>query len=325
MLYSHSNPPMPAKQKIERLQHAASSPRQEGVGRIAHFLLTKQFDGAKVRLATPELDGTILAGYHSACKKAGLAPKELLIVESLIPNAMCMMNGKMAISTGLAKLLNHEEMEAVFAHELGHRKHWFKHMALPMLVGLGAAIGTFVGLSKLDTYIRSHFGAALPAAGASRTHKIVYTLGSLSVASLASRLTGGWLAASSSKGNELEADDASATITHNPKALASALQKLEKYVLELKHGKLEVELAMVERKQKNFAHVHIPPPDAAEKEFMHKHGLKLEERSRKAAARGTHPTTEERIHRLGVDRKPPPNYVERTQHADKIPQAAFRA
>jgi heat shock protein HtpX len=169
---------------------------------------------------------------------AGLPKPTIWVIEDPDPNAFAtgMEPGRahIAVTTGLLRLCNRDEIQAVIGHEMGHVKNL--DMQLMTLVaglvgavalisdGLGRGLRRGVGIGRGD-------GGGISLGGGRKSKDlgplviviIVLWLVSWLLAPLITRL----MALGISRGREYLADAMSAQFTRNPLALASALQKIE--------------------------------------------------------------------------------------------------
>ncbi|HXA85065.1 MAG TPA: zinc metalloprotease HtpX [Candidatus Dormibacteraeota bacterium] len=150
-------------------------------------------------------------------QKANLPMPKLYVIPTDSPNAFATgrnpNHASVAVTQGILKLLDDEELEGVLAHELGHvrNRDILTSSIAATLAGaitLLARMGWWFGMSG-DRNDRDRGGGILM----------------LILAPLAAMLIQLWV----SRTREYEADATGAGITHNPYALARALQKLDAY------------------------------------------------------------------------------------------------
>ena len=113
----------------------------------------------------PKLYETI----ENLSRKSGIQKPRLMLAQIPIPNAFAygspIAGNRVAVTSGLLKTLENEEVEAVIGHELGHLKH--RDVQIMMFVSLLPALLTYIGYSlMLSTMYRgqkegSSGGAAL--------------------------------------------------------------------------------------------------------------------------------------------------------------------
>jgi heat shock protein HtpX len=154
--------------------------------------------------------------------RMGVPIPRLYLVDSDSPNAFATgrnpNHAAVAVTRGVLNLLTDEELEGVLAHELGHVKN------RDILTSSVAAM-----LAGAITYLASMARWAMIFGGYGRDRDDdrggggLETLLMLILAPLAATLIQLWI----SRTREYEADHTGAELTHNPHALASALEKLD--------------------------------------------------------------------------------------------------
>ena len=149
-------------------------------------------------------------------QKEKMPMPELYIINSDQPNAFATgrnpRNAKVAVTTGILNLLNKDELEGVLAHELSHIKN--RDILVSSIAAMLAAAVSF--MSRMAFW-----------GGGSRnrnTHPAIIILAFIAapIASLIIRMA-------ISRTREFGADKTGAEISGNPLALASALEKIERY------------------------------------------------------------------------------------------------
>jgi Heat shock protein. Metallo peptidase. MEROPS family M48B len=104
------------------------------VGIVAIMLLIQYFFSDRMvlwsmgaRVVSEQEEPHLYETLTRLCAVAGIIRPKLAIVSSPVPNAFATgrnpRNAVIAVTTGLSKMLNQEEMEAVLAHELSHVKN----------------------------------------------------------------------------------------------------------------------------------------------------------------------------------------------------------
>jgi heat shock protein HtpX len=148
-------------------------------------------------------------------QKAGLPMPKLFVIPTESPNAFATgrnpNHASVAVTQGILNLLDDDELEGVLAHELGHvrNRDILTSSIAATLAGaitILARMGFFFGGGRDD---RDRGGGIFM----------------LILAPFAALLIQLWV----SRTREYEADATGAGITHNPEALARALQKLDAY------------------------------------------------------------------------------------------------
>lgn len=200
------------------------------------------------------------------CDKAQLPMPKVYIVPDRVPNAFATGrnpdNAAIAVTEGLLDLLNEDEIEGVVAHELSHVRHY------DILVGTIAA--TIAGAIAVIANVMQ-FAAMFGGRSNNSPHPIIM-IGLAIVLPLAATV----IQMSVSRSREYMADAGAAQLTGKPQHLQSALQKLENYAKQ----------ATMQQAQPQNAHMFIVNPFSGKKMQF-------------GSLFRTHPTTEDRIQRLG--------------------------
>lgn len=149
-------------------------------------------------------------------QKEKMPMPELYVINSDQPNAFATgrnpKNAKVAVTTGILNLLNKDELEGVLAHELSHIKN--RDILVSSIAAMLAAAVSF--MSRMAFW-----------GGGNRnrnTHPAVIIIAFIAapIASIIIRMA-------ISRTREFGADKTGAEISGNPLALASALEKIERY------------------------------------------------------------------------------------------------
>src|SRR5215472_9400317 len=150
-------------------------------------------------------------------QKAGIPMPKIFVIPTDSPNAFATgrnpRHASVAVTQGILNLLDDEELEGVLAHELGHVRN------RDILTSSIAA--TLAGAISILARMGFWFGLFGDGRDRDRSGGILMIL----LAPLAAMLIQLWV----SRTREYEADATGAHITHNPYALARALQKLDAY------------------------------------------------------------------------------------------------
>jgi heat shock protein HtpX len=205
-------------------------------------------------------------------QRAGMPMPRLAIIPTDMPNAFATgrdpEHGVVAVTEGILRVLNTEELEGVIAHELGHIRNR-DTLVSTVAASIAGSIGTLANVAQ--------FGAMFGVGGGHQDNEeggggalapLVMIIMAI-VAPIIALI----LQMAVSRTREFGADRAAAEMTRNPAALASALRQLE-YAAE--HG-MEAAAATV---RPGTQHMFIVSP-------MVGGGL--------AKLFSTHPPTEERI------------------------------
>ena len=150
-------------------------------------------------------------------QKANLPMPKLFVIPTDSPNAFATgrnpRHASVAVTQGILGLLNDDELEGVLAHELGHVRN--RDILTSSIAATLAGAVTILARSAM------WFGLGGGRDDRDRGGGILMLL----LAPLAAGLIQMWV----SRTREYEADATGAGITHNPEALARALQKLDAY------------------------------------------------------------------------------------------------
>jgi heat shock protein HtpX len=160
---------------------------------------------------------------------AGVPSPKAYIVPDVDPNAFATGrdpdHASIAVTEGLLRSLDREELQGVVAHEMGH----VRNLDIRLMMIVAALVGGVVLLADWSGRIM-RFGIG----GGSRSRKgknaaplmavfFVIWIISIVVAPLVARLLALWV----SRTREYQADASGAELTRNPGGLASALKKIE--------------------------------------------------------------------------------------------------
>ena len=157
-------------------------------------------------------------------QNAQLPMPKVFIIDEAQPNAFATgrnpENAAVAATTGIMQILTERELRGVMAHELAHVKHRDTLISTvsATIAGAISSIGTFGML----------FGGGHNASGERNVNPIVAML-IMVLAPMAAML----IQMAISRAREFEADKAGAEISRDPKALASALEKIHNYAHQI--------------------------------------------------------------------------------------------
>ncbi len=214
-------------------------------------------------------DNTQFSGYYNMVKElaqnAELPMPRVYVIDEDQPNAFATgrnpENAAVAATTGIMRILNERELRGVMAHELSHVKH------RDTLISTISA--TMAGAISSIAQFGMFFGGGRDENG-ERANPIVGILIML-LAPMAAAL----IQMAISRGREFEADREGAAISKDPKALASALEKIHNYAHQIANP-------VADMHQETAQMMIINPLSGADL----------------AGLFSTHPQTEERIRRL---------------------------
>lgn len=177
--------------------------------------------------------------------RASLPMPRLFVVETDMPNAFATGRNEkhavVAVTTGLLRVLDKEELRGVLAHELAHIKN------NDMLIGsIVATVAGVISYLVQIAYFANIFG------GSSDDENSGGGMFGVIVMMILAPLIATMLHMAVSRSREYLADEAGAKFSRNPKGLASALEKLGSFVKSHElHGS---------PKQETAAHLFIVNP-----------------------------------------------------------------
>lgn len=215
-----------------------------------------------------EVDESSAPGFYrmvrELAERAQLPMPRVYLIQEDAPNAFATgrnpQNAAVAATTGILRVLSERELRGVMAHELAHVKH------RDILISTVSA--TMAGAISMLANFAMFFGGR---DSEGRPHNPIVGLLVMILAPLAASL----IQMAISRAREFEADRGGAEISGDPAALASALQKIQRYA----HG-LPMEAA--ERHPETAQMMIMNPLSGG--------GLR--------GLFSTHPSTEERVQRL---------------------------
>ncbi|MFN3486848.1 MAG: M48 family metallopeptidase, partial [Planctomycetota bacterium] len=151
------------------------------------------------------------------------AMPEVYVIDDDAPNAFAVgrrpERSAVAVTTGLLRLMNRDELQGVVGHEIGHIKN--RDSAFMMLVGV--MLGAIVILA--DLFLRMiRFGGGRRSRGGGQVQALVILLAIL--LSILAPLLARLIYFACSRRREYLADASSARFTRYPEGLASALEKM---------------------------------------------------------------------------------------------------
>jgi heat shock protein HtpX len=155
------------------------------------------------------------------CREADIPKPMVYVINEESPNAFATgrnpQHGAIALSTGIIKIMNREELKGVIAHELSHIRH------RDTLIQTAAA--TIAGAIMFLAYQMRWFAFL---GGSSDDDDGGGILGLLVMAVLAP-FAAMLIQMAISRSREYKADAGAAALTHNPEGLASGLERLGYY------------------------------------------------------------------------------------------------
>ena len=151
--------------------------------------------------------------------QAGIPKPRVYIINSDSPNAFATgrnpRNAAIAVTTGIRRLLNRDELSAVIAHELAHVGNR-DTLIMTMVATMAMAIGLMAYIGYFMSFFRRSGGYGALAG-----------IGGMLIVWLVLPFVATLVRMAISRSREYEADATGARTSRNPHALASALEKLE--------------------------------------------------------------------------------------------------
>ncbi len=154
-------------------------------------------------------------------KTMNMPQPKLYLVRSPLPNAFATGRGpgnaSVAVTTSILELLNQEELRGVLAHELSHVKN------RDVLIGtIAATLSTAISYLAYMSHYLAFWGSRDEHGQPTSTNPITLLFIAIFAPFAATLIRLGV-----SRSREYQADESGAYATHDPLALASALEKLE--------------------------------------------------------------------------------------------------
>lgn len=182
-------------------------------------IVLKMYDARQVSdTQAPDLYNMV----KGLAQNADIPMPRVYIIDTDVPNAFATgrnpANGVVAVTTGIMRTLQYEELQGVVAHELAHIKN--RDTLISTVVASIAGVISWIGSMAQ--------WAAIFGAGRSDEEDNGGMAGMLFTIIIAP-LTATLIQMGISRSREFEADEAGGKICRNPLALASALQKIEHY------------------------------------------------------------------------------------------------
>jgi heat shock protein HtpX len=167
----------------------------------------------------PELYGIVA----NLTQKSGMPSPRLYIVDNPAPNAFATgrspSHAAVAVTTGLLKIMSHDEVEGVLAHELSHVKN-YDTLISSMAATLAGAIMMIASMARWAALFGGFGGRE-----DSRSGGIFSLLAMMILAPVAALM----IQMAVSRSREYEADASGARMVGHPHGLASGLRKLGQF------------------------------------------------------------------------------------------------
>jgi len=161
---------------------------------------------------------------------AGIPTPRMYVIEDDAPNAFATgrdpQHGAIAVTTGLLKIMNRQELEGVIAHEMSHIKNYDIRFATLVIILVGMV--SIMGNIALRTMFYSRGRREEKGAGIFIIIGLVFMI--------LAPIFGELVRLAISRKREFLADASGALLTRYPKGLASALEKIGKTKMRVKNA-----------------------------------------------------------------------------------------
>jgi heat shock protein HtpX len=183
-------------------------------------IVLKMYDAREVSdTQAPDLYNMV----KGLAQNADIPMPRVYIIDTDVPNAFATgrnpANGVVAVTTGIMRTLQYEELQGVIAHELAHIKN--RDTLISTVVASIAGVISWIGSMAQ--------WAAIFGAGRSDEEDNGGGMAGMLFTIIIAPLTATLIQMGISRSREYEADEAGGKICGNPLALATALQKIEHY------------------------------------------------------------------------------------------------
>jgi heat shock protein HtpX len=158
----------------------------------------------------------VYAMVEKLAKEAELPMPKVAVMQTPVPNAFATgrgpSNSVVAVTTGLTRALNEDELEGVLSHEISHIKHRDVLVAT-VVATIAGAISYLALVGRLGAYTDSR-----------NSNASIFAL----ILSFLAPLAAFMVQTAISRGREYEADSDGAMLSKKPLSLANALEKIER-------------------------------------------------------------------------------------------------
>ena len=199
-----------------------------GIALVLNFFTYWSSDKLALRMAHarevgPEDDRDLHSIVDEQADQARIPKPRVYVIENDSPNAFATgrnpKHAAIAVTTGIRRLLNRDELGAVIAHELAHVGNR-DTLIMTMVATMAMAIGLVAMIARFSMLFGG-FG------GRGRGGNSMVGIIALLVVAIALPLVATVVRLAISRAREYQADSTGARTSGNPNALASALEKLE--------------------------------------------------------------------------------------------------
>jgi heat shock protein HtpX len=178
---------------------------------------------ARAHEVAPEQEPRLHRMVEEVAGMAGLPKPRVYIVDNDAPNAFATgrnpKHSVVAVTTGIMRILNEDELKAVLAHEVGHIKN--RDILVSAIVATIASAVMFIAFMARWSLFFGGFGRSR-----NQTANLIGLVAMILIAILAP-IGAMVIRMAISRQREYGADEAGARISGRPLALASALRKLQ--------------------------------------------------------------------------------------------------
>ena len=182
---------------------------------------------AHAREVSSEDDRDLHQIVDEQAQKANIPKPKVYVIENDSPNAFATgrnpRNAAIAVTTGIKRLLNREELGAVIAHELAHVGNR-DTLIMTTVATMAMAIGMIAFAAKWAMIFGGFGGRGRGGGGG---YGVIVGIVGLLVVAIVLPMVATLVRLAISRAREYQADSTGARTSGNPLALASALQKLE--------------------------------------------------------------------------------------------------
>ena len=217
-------------------------------------------------------------------RQANLPKPKVAVIQNDSPNAFATgRNAKkavVAVTTGIQRLLNEEELKGVMAHEMAHIKN--RDMLIMTIVAVMAGVISFLGVMAYWSMLFGGFGRG--GRGGGGGYGAIIGIVGLLVLIIVMPMVAGMVRFAISRTREYAADETGARIIRNPQSLANALEKMSNAV--------RVRPMKDSRTTEAMAHMFIVNPLGARSQHTSEVGSQF------VGLFSSHPPLEERVRRL---------------------------
>ena len=204
-----------------------------GISMPMNFFAYWSSDRVALRMAgahevTPEDDKEIHQIVDDQIQKAGIPKPRVYVISNDSPNAFATgrspKHASIAVTTGIRRLLNREELGAVIAHELAHVGNR-DTLIMTMVATMAMAIGLIATFAQFAMWFGGFGGRGRGGGGGG--YGVVVGIVGLLVVIIVLPIVATMVRLAISRAREYQADATGARTSGDPYALASALEKLE--------------------------------------------------------------------------------------------------